>query len=114
MKKLISSFAVVVALSVVARAGCLVFDATNPATLPDNTVVYPQSDAFPNVVPIASCDAAAGLLSPATNYIGVDVSATCHPVAGARANVIVMTNNRLYTDGTICGPLVVTQVEIDQ
>lgn len=124
MKKTLLTVVFVVLTAVAARAaGCLIFDATAPKTLADGAVVYPLSELFPKVIPLATC-AGAGLLTPAENFIAVDVSATCHPIlvkspvsamtrgvperfaAMVRAMPPAYTTVGLYTDGDDnCGPL---------
>lgn len=115
----------IVAVAVSARAtGCLIFDATAPKALADGSVVYPLSDAFPKVVPANSCAGGSNILSPAQNFILVDVSPACHPIKLRDADFVVkrqlperfaamvkpraarFTTAGLYTDGHgKCGPL---------
>lgn len=86
MKKVLIALAFVGIAVAAHAAGCLVFDATAPKTLADGSVVYPLSDVFPKIVPIANCSSASGLIADSSKFIAVDISATCHPVLVKAAN----------------------------
>jgi hypothetical protein len=97
MKKLIAAVALLSA-AVVVKAGCLVFEKTRPLTLTSGAVVYPISRRFPEV--IQNCASINALLSPATNFLTVAVSSSCHQMRSAQPYGAV-----LVTDGNgHCGP----------
>lgn len=122
MKKVILVAAFAALTATAHAAGCLVFDATAPKKLADGSAVYPLSDVFPKVVPIANCTAASGLISDTSKFTAVDVSPTCHPILVKRVKNImarregedapVYTTAGLFTDGKgNCGPLAVAAAQ---
>ena len=117
MKKLIAMLFLSLFAAVTVHADCMVFDATNPITLPGGTVVYRQSPLFPTALQVTSCASAAGALTNPANFIGIEVSPTCHAVNQnwwSRLSQFLRGPRILYTDGTICGPLLVTGYSIGQ